>query len=205
MNRKALIKFATLFLLAYTVLLALSLQFGRQYVELLLPLYRWEIGWCAPEYRIQSLTVQENRGEAVVSLNLKLVQYTFVAGQLLHPGGDITSSTLAGHSLQHALLIFSLLAAWPASAISRRLALLCLAVPLLLLVEMLDVPLVLLGSIEDIILANVAPTASSFLVGWMNLLNGGGRLALSIVAALLAVAACKFLLPQPAKPQLEAL
>lgn len=145
------------------------------------------VGWCAPDYRIQSLAIQENRGEAVVSLNLKLEQYTFVAGQLLHPGFDITSSTLAGHSIQHALLIFSLLAAWPATGISRRFALLCLAVPLLLLVEMLDVPLVLLGSNEDIILANVAPTASSFLVGWMNFLNGGGRLALSITAALFAV------------------
>jgi hypothetical protein len=191
MNKKALLKFAALFLLAYTVLLALSLQYGRQYVELMLPLYRWEIGWCAPEYRIQSLAVQENRGEAVVSLNLKLEQYTFVAGQLLHPGGDITSSTLAGHSLQHALLIFSLLAAWPAAGISRRFALLGLAVPLLLMVEMLDVPLVLLGSNEDIILANVAPTASSFLVSWMNFINGGGRLALSIAAALLAVAVSK--------------
>jgi hypothetical protein len=197
MNKKALYKFAALFLLAYTVLLALSLHYGRQYVELLLPIYRWEIGWCAPEYRIQSLAVQENRGEAVVSLNLKLEQYTFVAGQLLHPGGDITSSTLAGHSLQHVLLIFSLLAAWPAAGISRRFALLCLAVPLLLLVEMLDVPLVLLGSNEDIILANVAPTASSFLVSWMNFLNGGGRLALSIAAALFAVAVSKFWLPRP--------
>ena len=126
MNKKALFKFAALFLLAYTVLLVLSLQFGRQYVASLLPLYRWEIGWCAPEYRIQSLAVQENRGEAVVALNLKLEQYTFVAGQLLHPGGDITSSTLAGHSLQHVLLIFSLLAAWPAAGISRRFVLLCL-------------------------------------------------------------------------------
>ena len=197
MNKKALLKFAALFLLAYTVLLVLSLQFGRQYVELLLPLYRWEIGWCAPEYRIQSLAVQEDRGEAVVSLNLKLEQYTFAAGQLLQPGINISSSTLAGHSLQHALLIFSLLAAWPATGISRRFALLCLAVPLLLLVEMLDVPLVLLGSNEDIILANVAPTASSFLVDWMNFLNGGGRLALSIAAALLTVAMSKFQFSRP--------
>ncbi|MBU1425972.1 MAG: hypothetical protein KKH12_08755 [Gammaproteobacteria bacterium] len=187
MDRKALLKFAALFLLAYTVLLALSLQFGRQYVELLLPLYRWEIGWCAPDYSVQSLAVQESRGEAVVALNVKLMRYTFVAGHLLHPGGDISSSTLAGHALQHALLIFSLLAAWPASGFSRRIALFCLAVPLLLLVEMLDVPLVLLGSNEDIILANVAPTADSLLVSWMNFMNGGGRLALPIAAALVAI------------------
>jgi hypothetical protein len=82
--------------------------------------------------------------------------------------------------------MLSLLAALPVSNIQHRIALLFMAVPLLLLVEMLDVPMVLLGSIEDLILANVAPTADSFLVGWMNFMNGGGRLALSIVAALIA-------------------
>jgi hypothetical protein len=82
--------------------------------------------------------------------------------------------------------MLSLLVAWPVTSITRRIALLCMSVPLLLLVEMLDVPMVLLGSIEDLILANVAPDTTSFLVGWMNLMNGGGRLALSIAAALAA-------------------
>ena len=69
----------------------------------------------------------------------------------------------------------------------RRIALLVIAVPFLLLVEMLDVPLVLLGSIEDLILTNVAPTTNSLLVNWMNFLNGGGRLALAIVAVTASV------------------
>lgn len=192
-NRSGLLKFTAIFLAAYLVLLLLSIQYGQRYVELLLPLYRWEIGWCAPDYRIQSLGIQENRGEAVVALNLKLVQYTFVGGHLIPPGMDISSSTLAGHVLQHVLLMLSLLVAWPAASIFRRIALLGMAVPLLLLVEMLDVPLVLLGSIDDLILANVAPTAGSFLVSWMNFLNGGGRLALSIAAALVAIGCLRIL------------
>jgi hypothetical protein len=82
--------------------------------------------------------------------------------------------------------MLSLLLALPVSNIQHRVALLFMAVPLLLLVEMLDVPLVLLGSVEDLILANTAPTANSFLINWMNFMNGGGRLALSIAAALIA-------------------
>jgi hypothetical protein len=185
-NKKTLLKFAGLFLLAYVVLLGLSLQYGQHYVEFLLPLYRSEIGLFFPDFNIASLALITDRGEEVVALNLNLVRYTVLVGQVLHPGGSVSSSTLAGHALQHPLVMLSLLAALPVSNIQHRIALLFMAVPLLLLVEMLDVPMVLLGSIEDLILANVAPTADSFLVGWMNFMNGGGRLALSIVAALIA-------------------
>jgi hypothetical protein len=93
--------------------------------------------------------------------------------------------------------MLSLLVAWPAASISRRIALLAIAVPLLLLVEMLDVPLVLLGSMDDLILANVAPGTSSFLVVWMYFMNGGGRLALSVAAALAAVGFARMLAARP--------
>ena len=187
MNKPALFKFAGLFLLAYLALLGLSLQFGHHYVESLLPLYRWEIGWLSPDYRITGLALADNRGEAVVALNLQLVRYTIVAGHWLTPGGDLSSSTLAGHALQHVLLMLSLLIASPTKSILHRLVLLAIAMPLLLLIEILDVPLVLLGSIDDLILANVAPNSSSLLVAWMNFMNGGGRLALSIAGAVVVI------------------
>lgn len=193
MNKQALLKFAALFLLAYLALLGLSLQFGQHYVEFLLPLYRWEIGGLSPDYRISSLALEDYRGEAVVSLTLEMVRYSVVAGHVLPPGGSISSSTLAGHALQHPLLMLSLLVAWPATRLPRRISVLVIAVLFLLLVEMLDVPFVLLGSIEDLIMANIAPDSTSFLVAWMNFLNGGGRLALSIAAALAAVACQRFL------------
>jgi hypothetical protein len=60
---------------------------------------------------------------------------------------------------------------------------------------MLDVPLVLLGSIEDLLIANIAPDTFSFLVAWMNFMNGGGRLALSIVAAFATVGFVRRLTP----------
>lgn len=193
MNKKALLKFAALFLLAYLALLGLSLQFGQHYVEFLLPLYRWEIGGLSPDCNIASLVLEDYRGEAVVALTLDLVRHSVVAGHILPPGGSISSSTLAGHALQHPLLMLSLLVAWPAASLPRRITLLAIAVPFLLLVEMLDVPLVLLGSIEDLIVANIAPDSTSFLVAWMNFLNGGGRLALSIAAALAAVSSSRML------------
>ena len=193
MNKQALLKFAVLFMLVYLALLALSLQLGQYYVEFMLPLYRWEIGWLSPDYRIISLAFADDRSEGVVALTMNLISYIVVAGHALPPGGNISSSTLSGHALQHPLVMLSLLVALPASNISHRIALLSVAAPLLLMVEIFDVPLVLLGSIEDLILANIAPDTSSILVMWMNFMNGGGRLAFSIVAALAAYVAGRIL------------
>ncbi|WP_189836497.1 hypothetical protein [Sulfurirhabdus autotrophica] len=201
MNQRTLLKSAAVFLIAYLALLALSLQFGHRYVELLLPIYHWEIGWLTPDYRILSLGLQDNRGEEVIALNLQLMHYIVVEEHVLSPGGNISSSTLAGHALQDAVLMLSLLAAWPTRRFYKRLLLLAGAVPVLLLVEMLDIPLMLLGSMDDLILSRVAPDASSFLVYWMHFLDGGGRLALSIVGALLVVVFGRLWFSSPAMPR----
>lgn len=193
MNKPALLKFAALFLAAYLALLGLSLEFGQHYVEFLLPLYRQEIGWLTPDYRIVSLALADNRGEAVIALSMDVVRYIVVGGHALPPGGNLSCSTLAGHAVQHPLLMLSLLLAWPARNSGQRIALLAMAAPLLLAVEMLDVPLVLLGSNEDLLLANIAPGTASMLVVWMNFMNGGGRLALSIAAALAAAGLVRML------------
>lgn len=62
-------------------------------------------------------------------------------------------------------------------------------IPFALVVLVLDVPFVLLGSIEDLILYNITleKLSSSFIVMWMNILNGGGRMVISIVAVLMTV------------------
>lgn len=93
--------------------------------------------------------------------------------------------------------MLSLLIAWPARSLSQRLAMLAGTVPFLALLEMLDTPLMLLGSMDDLILANVAPDSSSFLVYWMHFLDGGGRLALSIAGALSAVVLGRLWHPSP--------
>ena len=186
MKRYMSFKSAAVFMVAYLVLLDLSLQFGHRFVELLLPVYRWEIGKLMPDYQILNLALQDKRGEEMVALNLKLVHYIVVEGHMIFSGGHISSSTLAGHSLQNAVLMLSLVAAWPAN-IKRRSLMLIAALPILLAVEMLDTPLMLSGSINDLILANIAPDASSITVYWMHFLDGGGRLALSIAGALLSI------------------
>jgi hypothetical protein len=195
MNQPALLKSAGLLILVYLVQLTLSLYYGHTYVELLLPLYRWEIDHLAQDYHIQSLIIGNSSGESVVTLSL-LTKYLLIDKQVIPPGISISCSTLAGHALQHPLLLLSLAFAWPATTIAQRIARIFCALPFLLLVEMLDIPLILLGSAQDLLMANFASENSSFMIGWMNFLNGGGRPALSLFAAMLAVICSRFIYPE---------
>ena len=194
MNQRTLINSAGLFIIAYLVLLTLSLYFGSEYARLLLPLYRWELGHLAQGYQIQSLMLGDNRGEGVVSLSL-LTKYFVLDKQVIPPGISISCSTLIGHAFQHPLLTLSLAISWPASTLAQRIAQLCCAIPFLILVELLDIPLILLGSVQDILMANFSTVNDSFMIGWMNFLNGGGRPALSLFAAMMAIVCSRLLGP----------
>ncbi|MBI3479741.1 MAG: hypothetical protein HY016_05215 [Nitrosomonadales bacterium] len=202
MNQRALLESAGLFMLAYLALLALALPFGNAYAEFLLPLYRWELGHLAQDYHIQSVMLGESHGEGVVMLSL-LTRYSVIGTHVIPPDISISCSTLIGHALQHPLLTLSLAVAWPATTSMQKIVQLCCALPFLLLLELLDIPLILLGSAQDLLIANFAPASDSFMVGWMNFLNGGGRPALSIFAAMMAVICGRMFFPEHSQPSVK--
>jgi hypothetical protein len=127
----------------------------------------------------------------VVAISL-LTKYFVIGSQVVPPGIGISCSTLLGHALQPPLLMLSFALAWPASTVAQRITQVCCTLPLLLLVELLDIPLILLGCAQDILIANFASANDTFIVGWMNFLNGGGRPVLSLFAAMLAVVCSRF-------------
>lgn len=191
MTQATLLKSAGLFVLAYLALLIASLYLGNAYIQILLPLYRWELNHLAQDYQLQSLVIGENHGEQVIALIL-LTNYFVVGKQVIPSGISISCSTLAGHAIQHLLLIFSLAIAWPTPTMKQKLIQICCALPFLLLVELLDIPFMLLGSAQDLMAANFASTESSLAIEWMNFMNGGGRQAISIFATMLAVIGSRY-------------
>ena len=146
MRPPRLLRTALVATLVFLALLSASIFLGQHYVELLLPLYRWEIAWLNPDCRIASLALINTQGEALVGLDLEAVHQFLFAGQIIPAGAVISSSTLLGHVVLHPLLMFSVLLAWPGISGRGRLALVVIALPWLALVEMLDVPLLLTGS-----------------------------------------------------------
>jgi hypothetical protein len=194
LNQPTLLSSAGLFILVYLGLLTLSLYFGNDYIRHMLPLYRWVILHLTQDYQIENLTLADNRGEGIVSLTL-LTQYSVLGKQVIPPGVSISCSTLAGHAFQHPLLTLSLVFAWPASMTAQRIVRLCFALPFMLLLELLDIPLILLGSAQDLLMANFSPENYSIMIEWMNFMNGGGRPALSLSFAIMAVACSNFFSP----------
>ena len=193
MPRQHLLKIGLRAALALALMLIAALLWGRQYVQLWLPLYQQVISWLMPDYRVVDIVLQSQSSGQVVKLSVELIHQTVVGLKLLPQGLSVSSTTLQGHALQHPILIATVLLAWPLgekASWTQRLRLLGLGLIGLLIVEALDVPFVLAGSITDLLLADFAPHLQdkSGLVRWMHILNGGGRLALSVGAALIVVA-----------------
>ena len=198
MQRQHLLKIGLRAALAFALTLVAALILGRHYVQVWLPLYQQVISWLMPEYRVVEIALQFQPSGQVVKLSVELIHPTLVGLKLLPEGLSVSSTTLQGHALQHPILIATVLLAWQLgekASWTHRLALLGLGLVGLIIVEALDVPFVLAGSITDLLLADFAPQLqdSSWLVRWMHVLNGGGRLALSAAAALIAVACYRYL------------
>lgn len=184
---------------AFLALTLLALAVGHYYVELWMPLYRAIAGWLLPEYRVVDLVLRQGANETVLALTAETAENMIIGLKYLPAGVGMTSTTLAGHALQYPVIIFSLLLAWPTVAWRDRWRLALYGIPLLVVVALLDMPFVLAGAIQDLMLGTLAPdqALSSMLIGWVHFLNGGGRLVLSITAALLAVGGYFLLARQP--------
>lgn len=176
------------FLGVYLTLLIAAVHFGPTLASVALPLFHWEIGLLAPDYRVANLVVSESHGETDLMLTLILVRTLAVNGHLFPAGVSMWSSAPLGQVFQPLIVCGSLLLAWPVSRYRERAVMLGCAMLLLLLEQSIDSPLVLLGGIEQVIVTNYAPDTHSLLVNWMNFLNGGGRLAFAFLITFAAVA-----------------
>ena len=182
-------------LAACALLLAVSHAWGQALIECLLPLFRLEIGWLEDRYRILGLSLAVQGADSVIRLDVSLQRIMVVGDHVVYPDprGLAHVTTLTGHVLQPAILGLGLLTAWPPLApapLAREYALrLLLGLAMLGVVLALDVPFVLLGELWAIAHQRFAPGSFSPLLLWVDFLQGGGRLALGLLAGAAGIAA----------------
>jgi hypothetical protein len=184
------LKAAIIFTVSGAGWLALFLTYGTQIASGLLPLLRWEITLIAPQYRLIDLRVVRQAGEEIVKADVVTRHPLRIAGRAVAAGIPMECSTLVGHLLQPLILLLSTVTA---ACLVRRgnlpvaLFLTFIAAGLVILI---DVPFVLVGALEDVVSSVTSPpqTGHSPWVMWMDFLNGGGRLALALAAALTVAA-----------------
>ena len=185
-------------LLVLPLLVVAAQRWGEAYGEFWLPWYRTVLRLVLPDYHVTALSVVERNHEKRVAAQFVATEYQEVEGRLLPPGFTVDASTLLDHALIHPLILLAAVLAWPDFSGRQRLLWLLLSLPLLGMLESLDVPLSLAGAVSDVVTwqASQGFAPPSVLTGWSVTLDGGGRLALSLAAAVIGGVMSRWLRPR---------
>jgi len=180
-----------IFFASYAILLILFSQFGPYYFKPFAGIFRWEIDSFYPYFKVSSLHTENYQGQQMISLDLKLTQNTILKdGTVLHTiGRPYNAKTISIDQYLHPIIILSILAAWPGIALRDRFKVFLLALPFLLVVEMVDIPILLATRCDELMRAKLLqdPEAGRSLGSyWVSFMHTGGRSALSILAIGLA-------------------
>lgn len=184
-----LIRFAIRFLV-FSACLSLTLyQYGEPLLKLLLPIYEWEISLIDDVYQILSLSIDNLAQEHVIALQVTLKKTMFIAGRFIFPNpqGVANASSIVGHVWQMIVIFLSVIFTWPMEKISCCALRFIIGLPFLTIILLLDIPFTLLAALEGLILQQLQIQTFSPLILWGGFLEGGGRLALGLVAGVLSV------------------
>jgi hypothetical protein len=180
-----------LFLGTLTALLFLTHHYGDSMIKTLMPWYDWMIHQI--DYRLYKthLFITTIHGENFLQLEVVLSDPIWVGAQeieLTQPIFNSTGMALA-NVLQPFVLIFTIILAWPIKHAFDFIYRILGAIPMIILIMMLDMPFQLVNNtwqgLEQSLKLNIATT--NWLGYWSDFLNGGGLIAISITSGLLVV------------------
>ena len=192
MLRESLIRLLT----AYFLLALLFLVYGEYLGRLLIPIFHWELRWIAPEFEIPAFEPIVTNGALRAQLQVSPIGPLVVGGQILYADNPIWPmmvSTPLAQTYQCPLILLSAALAWPVDSIRKRIVLTVIMFPLILVLAMLDVPLILLGTVWARLFDTFAPGFNTLIAEWPAWISDGGRLAMCAVAVCLALGLCKML------------
>jgi len=167
------------------LLLWAAWRWGWHYGQFFLPLYRAVLELALPGFGVVRFHIAHTH-EFVFEAQVIAERMLVMEGRVLPSGFTIDVHTPMYLALTHPVILAAAALAWPGLTWRARLLRLALSLPFLFLLEALDVPLVLASSINDLLTYSLNPgaDAASRLVDWVRVLDGGGRFALSLAAAL---------------------
>lgn len=186
LDRTALAGLSARLLLVLPPLLWLAHTYAWEWAQLWLPWYRWLLDHFLTGYEVVSLALVHRQGEWLILGEFVSTRLHLVHGEILPRGVGIEASTLMAHTLKAPLILATAALVWPGLTWRGRLARLLLALPILLLLMSLDVPLVLMSAVHDLVSwsASARHDAAALTVDWTRVMDGGGRLALALAGTL---------------------
>lgn len=170
------------------------------FVRLYLPMIAAQLEWMDPAYDVET-------SEILTINRVKYLQYTItvnkpVANRPYTPQETVNTFTLKAQANTLCIapiIVFSLILAWPGMSLLIRLQTFLLSLPLIILVNALDLPMIFIAIIESAY--STSAIGNSVLAVWSHILNGG-RQFLALVAFMISIAPIYIQLDR--RPLLEA-
>jgi hypothetical protein len=173
-------------LVVYATLTICALAAVDLYAQTMLPFYRWELGWIAPDYKIEQFFVVRSGGQLGFGVKALGNEYVLPNGHVLPAGAfECSTAIIVMEGLQHVVLVLLVPLAFPGLTWRRRLTSLAFALPILFIAECTDVPLDILGGLDQS-RAGLLHIGPSWAAVCFELLSSGGALALALSGGLLA-------------------
>lgn len=166
-------------------------------INAMTPLYEWMIKLIDYRFDATLLSISKQHGERFLQLDVMLTQPFWLGAQQIAPTQPIYNSTAMplGYALQPFIIILTIILSWQTKQAISYTHRLIIAMPLILILMLLDMPIQLVNStwqgIEKTLQLSIA--TSHWLGLWSDFLNGGGLMALSIACGLLAVGVANLL------------
>jgi hypothetical protein len=199
--RQQLRNFAIRLVILAALLLTLGRVYGTAVVTPMLPALTWVIEAVDDRLRVDHAIIVGRSADTVIQLKVTQIRMLFLGDRLLMPDAKLhfDPTTLVGSVLQPVILLLAIVLAWPADGLRALPARLLLAVPMMALLLVVNVPLGFVGVMQDF--REYLPAAPvTPLVYWNDFLQTGGPLAMAIAAGILVVSAAARWVRVPDKP-----
>lgn len=188
--RRQIRSFAIRLVILVALLLTLGRVYGTTIVTPMLPALRWVIEAVDDRLRVDHAIIVNRSADTVIQLKVTPIRMLFLGDRILMPDAKLhfDPTTLVGSVLQPVILLLAIILAWPVGHLRAWPARLLLAVPMVAVLLVVNVPLGFIGVMQDF--REYLPAAPvTPLVYWNDFLQTGGPLALAIAAGILVVSA----------------
>jgi len=148
-------KFIVYLLVSFIGLFVLTQISGDYYIRAMLPVYEQVIHIIKPQYNIISLNLIEQNKQSLIELKVEYTKRRYIGTSYVEKGTKLNSRILSGNVIQHIFLILSPLIAWILIIKKQRAKILFMGSIAILVLEIMDAPYMLVGSIEDVVLFEV--------------------------------------------------
>jgi hypothetical protein len=184
--RRPLRDFAIRLVIIAAILLTLGRVYASAVVTPMLPAMAWVIEAVDDRFRVEQMRIADRKADTFIELKATPVRMFMLGKRVLMPDAKLffEPAVLVGSVLQPVILFLAIILAWPGSRLKTFGVRLLLAVPVIALLLVVNVPLGFVGVMLDF-REHFPDIPVAPLVYWNDFLQTGGPLALAIAAAIL--------------------